>query len=194
MKVMISGKHVEIGDSLRSHIEEKLQQVTQRYVADAVEGGVTLAKENHLFRAEISLHVSHNFIVRAHDEDVDPYRSVDLAMAKLEVQVKRYRTRLRDRRRGEGQSADIPAQYYVLEGKTTEDAGDNPLIIAEMGSEILNLSVGEAVMRMDLSANPVMMFRNNMNGQLNVVYRRDDGHIGWIDPTVVDRGQPTENS
>jgi len=188
MKVMISGKHVEVGDSLRGHIEEKLLQVAQRYVADAVEASVTIAKEHHLFCTEISLRVSHNFIVRAHDEDTDPYRSADLVIAKLEAQMKRYRTRLRDRRRADGQNGTIPAQYYVLEGKNTEEVDDNPLIIAEMGSEILNLSVGEAVMRMDLSASPVMMFRNNINGQLNVVYRRNDGHIGWIDPAV------TENS
>jgi len=186
MKVMISGKHVEIGDSLRSHIEEKLLQVTQRYVGEAVESTVTLTKERHLFFTEISLHVGHNFVVRAQEEDTDPYRSVDLTIAKLEAQMKRYRTRLRDRRRGETQNGNTPAHYYILEGNAEEDTGDNPLIIAETGSEILNLSVGEAVMRMDLSASPVMMFRNNMSGQLNVVYRRDDGHIGWIDPKTGD--------
>ncbi|MEI8295063.1 MAG: ribosome-associated translation inhibitor RaiA [Alphaproteobacteria bacterium] len=182
MKLMIIGKNLEVGNSLRVHIEEKLTQAVQHYVADAVEGGATLTKEKHLFCSEVFVHVSHNFVVRANGEDEDPYRSIDLATAKLEAQMKRYRGRLRDRHRGGGQEGHVPAQYYVLEGHTEEEVGDNPLIIAEMESEVLNLSVSEAVMRMDLSASPVIMFRNNTNGQLNVVYRRDDGNIGWINP------------
>lgn len=183
MKVMISGKHVDIGDSLRNHIQDKLQQVVSRYITDAPDVSVTLDKDHHMFVTDISLHAKHNLVIRAKDNDSDPYRSADLALQKLEERMKRYRNRLRDRHRRENHGNELPAQYYVLDSKADDTEGDTPLVVAEMDSEILTLSVSEAVMRMDLSDNPLVMFRNAKNGQFNVVYRRGDGNIGWIDPS-----------
>lgn len=183
MKVLISGKHVDVGDSLRNHIQDKLKQVVSRYLTDAPDASVTLDKNHHLFVTDIALHAKHNLVIRAKDSDGDPYRSADMAIQKIEERMKRYSNRLRDRHRKEGHENDLTAQYYVLDSRAEDTEGDTPVIVAEMNSEILTLSVSEAVMRMDLSGNPVVMFKNAKNGQFNIVYRRGDGNIGWIDPS-----------
>eukprot|EP01037_Dinobryon_pediforme_P014762 gene14762-14891_t len=115
--------------------------------------------------------------------DEDAYRSASVAVEKLEARIKKYKNRLQDKKRHrDGEHEPMFAQQYILNAE--EDSGeDTPLIIAEMPSEISRLSVGEAVMRMDLADVPLMMFRNASNGELNVVYKRHDGHVGWIDPS-----------
>ncbi len=183
MSVQISGKHVDIGESLSGHIKEGVQGVAKRYFGELIDAQVTLDKESHEFFCNIILHVSKSFVVRAHGADPDAYKAFDLACEKLEKRTSRYKSRLRDRKRG-GEDDVIPALQYVVNA-TEEDKGeDTPVIIAEMSSGLPTLSVGDAVMRMDLSDYPVLMFKNSKHGQLNVVYKRPDGHIGWIDPTI----------
>lgn len=186
MKMMLSGKHVDIGDSLKTHIQEKLEQIITRYVDDALEVAVTLEKVRHLFCTEISLHVSHDFIIRAHGSDANPYRSPDLAIEILEGRLKRYRNRFRDRRRREQEQEEILSAQQYMPGASAEnhDGDEVPLVIADMNHQVLKLSVGEAAMRMDMSDHPFLMFHNAKDDKVNLVYRREDGHIGWIDPTT----------
>lgn len=184
MKISTSGKHIEVGESLKEHIENALKTMVERHLGDALEAQVTVSKGKDQFTTDISVHVSRHFTVRAHAENNDPYRSCDLALEKMEARIHRYKTRLRDQKRVKDEDI-LPAQQYVVNTQEEDLGEDTPLIIAEMSHEIPTLSVGEAVMRMDLSESPVMMFKNTKSDQFNVVYRRHDGHIGWIDPTIV---------
>lgn len=184
MKISTSGKHIEIGESLKAHIDTALKTLVKRHLGDVLEAQVVIAKDKHEFATDISVHVSRHFTVRAHAQDGDPYRSYDLALEKMEAQIHRYKTRLRDQKRAREEDV-LPAQQYVISTQEEDKGEDTPLIVAEMSHDIPTLSVGEAVMRMDLSDSVVMMFKNKSSGDLNVVYRRHDGHIGWIDPTIV---------
>lgn len=181
MKFTLSGKHVDLGESLSSHIQEKIKGLVARYVDDVIEADVVFEKDHHLFRTDITLHVSHNFVVRGSGSDSDPYRCADLALEKIENRLKRYRDRLRDRHRKDPAS-DVSALHYVVSSEAEDSGQDTPLVIAEMNSTIPVLSVSEAVMQMDLAQHVVLMFKNVNNGNFNVIYRREDGHIGWIDP------------
>ncbi|MBX9977212.1 MAG: sigma 54 modulation/S30EA ribosomal C-terminal domain-containing protein, partial [Alphaproteobacteria bacterium] len=119
-----------------------------------------------------------------HGEDADAHRACDLAGERMESRIKRYKSRLRDRKRHtSNEDLFIQAQHYIVNAEDEDQGEDTPLIIAEMTSAVPTLTVGEAVMRMDLSEHPVMMFKNSKHGGLNVVFKRADGHIGWIDPS-----------
>ena len=182
MTINISGKHIDIGESLSNHIHKGVEGIATKHFGEFTDAAVSVTKESHNFFTEIALHINKNFIVRASGEDSDAYRSFDLACEKLEKRISKYKSRLRDRKRQVDD--EIPALQYIVNA-TEEDKGeDTPLIIAEMASAVPTLSVGEAVMRMDLSEYPVLMFKNVKHGNLNVVYKRPDGHIGWIDPTI----------
>ena len=183
MSVKISGKHMEMGASLQSHMEKGVEGVAKRYFGELIDAQVTVEKDTQHFSCDIALHVSKHFVVRAKGSDVDAYKAFDSACEKLEKRVGRYKSRLRDSKRG-GEDSVIPAAQYVVNTHEEDEGHDTPLIIAEMTSAVPTLSVGEAVMRMDLSDYPVLMFQNAKHGQLNVVYKRPDGHIGWIDPTM----------
>ena len=183
MKISTSGKHIEVGESLKTHIETTLKTMVTRHLGDVLEAHVVVSKRKLNFTTDISVHVSRHFTVRAHAEDGDPYRSCDLALEKMEARIHRYKTRLRDQKRTPEEDI-FPAQQYVISGQDEDKGEDTPLIIAEMSHEIPTLTVGEAVMRMDLSESPVIMFKNTKSDQFNVVYRRNDGHVGWIDPTI----------
>ena len=183
MKISTSGKHIEVGESLKTHIETAIKTLVKRQLGDVLEAYVVISKGKLNFTTDISIHVSRHFTVRAHAEDDDPYRSCDLALEKMEARIHRYKTRLRDQKRIPEEDI-FPAQQYVINAQEEDTGEDTPLIIAEMSHEIPTLTVGEAVMHMDLSDSIVMMFKNTKSGQFNVVYRRNDGHIGWIDPTI----------
>lgn len=183
MNISISGKHIEVGDSLKSHIEESLKSIVNRQLGGVLEVQALISKDNaYQFTTDISIHISRHFIVRAHASDTDAYRSCDLALERMVNRIHRYKARLRDQKRG-SEDTILPAQQYVINTQAEDKGEDNPIIIAEMSHDIPTISVGEAVMRMDLTESPVMMFKNPNSGHFNVVYRRNDGHIGWIDPT-----------
>jgi ribosomal subunit interface protein len=184
MKISTSGKHIEIGESLKTHIETSLKTLVSRQLGDVLEAQVIISKDKHEFTSDISVHVSRHFTVRAHAQDGDPYRSCDLALEKMEARIHRYKTRLRDQKRTREHDF-LPAQQYVINAQEEDKGEDTPLVIAEMSHDIPTLSVGEAVMHMDLGESIVMMFKNKSSGHFNVVYRRQDGHIGWIDPAIV---------
>lgn len=187
MKIVVSGKHVDVGDSLREHINTTLKALIERFVDDAVEAHVVFEKSSFQFNCDLSVHVSRHFIVRTHMQDADPYRAFELALNKMESRMTRYRSRLRNRKRHQANEMEevLPAQRYVINGAHEDESEkDVPLIIAEMTSEIPTVTVSEAVMRMDLGEQQTLMFKNPKTGQFNVIYRRQDGNIGWIDPAL----------
>lgn len=190
MQISITGHHIDIGDALRIHIEDSLNDAVEKYFGDAIDAAVVISREKHQFRADIAVHVLRGLHVRGHDEADDAYAALDIAAAHLSKRLRRHKRRLRDHHNAERASELLPAQQYVLAGYDTDEAtnveestGDNPVIIAEDTTHIEEMTVSEAVMRLDIADSPALMFRNAGSGGLNVVYRRADGNIGWIDPT-----------
>ena len=184
MNLAINGKHVDIGETLRGRVEESLNTAVTKYFDNALDGTVTFSRESHLFRVDISVHAGRGMVMQGSANNDEAYAAFDGALTRIAKQLRRYKRRLDGRHKGRGEET-LAAQQYILaaESEDTEVAADdNPTIVAEMPTEIATLTVGEAVMRMDLADTPAMMFRNRAHGRLNVVYRRPDGNIGWIDP------------
>ncbi|MEK9661555.1 MAG: ribosome-associated translation inhibitor RaiA [Alphaproteobacteria bacterium] len=191
MHISVTGHQIDIGDALRSHIEESLAAIVDKYFGDAIEATVVISRERQQFRADIAVHVIRGLHVRGHDSADDAYAAFDIAAAHIGKRLRRHKRRLRDHHTNPRNTERMPAQQYVLAGYepdepagTTEAEGDNPVIIAEDTTHIEELSVSEAVMRLDIADQPALMFRNAGSGSLNVVYRRADGNVGWIDPTA----------
>ncbi len=187
MDISIKGKRLDVGDALRAHVEDQLGAAVFKYFSKAHDANVTISREAHFFRADISVHPLRGVLVQGRSSAGDAYAAFDLALEHIAKQLRRYKRRLNDKHKGRGaEENSIPAQQYTLAPETDDDAElpeeGQPAIIAELPTEIATLSVSEAVMRMDLADVPALMFRNRANGGLNVVYRRPDGNIGWIDP------------
>lgn len=189
MKLRISGQHVDIGESLSAHINDSINSITQGLFENPIDGHVTFTKQRHLFLVEIALHPMSGVIIQGHSSADEPYAAFDLAAEKIKTQLKRYKARLKDHKihKGLKASAGIPAQQYVLQHDPfSEEAANHDeqtIIVAEMASEVDTMTVGEAVMHLDLRDASTLVFKNKKNGGLNIIYRRPDGNIGWIDPT-----------
>jgi ribosomal subunit interface protein len=184
MNLAINGKHVDIGEALRGRVEESLNSAVAKYFDKAPDGTVTFSREAHRFRVDISVHAGRGMVVQGASTNDEANAAFDGALARIAKQLRRYKRRLNARHKGRGEDM-LAAQQYILaaESEDVEVAeDDNPTIVAEMPTEIATLTVGEAVMRMDLADTSAMVFRNRAHGRLNVVYRRADGNIGWIDP------------
>jgi ribosomal subunit interface protein len=195
MQIFIQGKNLDIGEALRGHIERTLPTGVSKYFPDPQEGSVTISRDGQGFRADVNVHVGRDILVHGGAQSQDAYGAFDLAFERITKQLRRYKRRLRDHHRSRSELESVAAQQYVLAGEGTtaseEPVDGEPAIVAEMETIIETLSVGEAVMRMDLADLPVVMFRNRTHGGLNVVYRRADGNVGWIDPRLVNSGEET---
>jgi ribosomal subunit interface protein len=195
MQLTTTGKQVDIGDALRRHIEASLGSILGKYFKTAIEAHVVVSKEAHLTTAEVSIHIGRGIVVNAHAAAPEAYAAFDAAAERLAKQLRRYKRRLRDHH---AKARDLSASTerataYVLapmredaedDDTGVEGAGGGPAVIAEMSTELPSLTVGEAAMRMDLADAAVLLFRNRSHGELNLVYRRADGNIGWIDPEL----------
>lgn len=187
MQLTVKGKQLDVGDALRTHVSESLTAVTEKYFSNPIEANVVFSRDRHLFRADISVHIGRNILLQANAEADEPYASFDLAADKMGKRLRRYKRRLKDHHK-DAPSADLlPAQAYVLEAGPEDWPEDKeepaqPVIVAEMESMIETLTVSDAVMRLDLGDLPALMFRNVAHGGMNMVYRRPDGNVGWVDP------------
>ncbi|MCB2100295.1 MAG: ribosome-associated translation inhibitor RaiA [Rhodobacterales bacterium] len=189
MEITVKAKQLDIGDALRGHVESCLTEGVTKYFENALDATVTFSREAHSFRADISVHPGRGLMVKGGGMGGDAYVAFDSALERIAKQLRRYKRRLRNHHKGGEREDEIMAQYAIIqpepeEKEVEEDA--QPAIIAEMPHHVSTLSVSEAVMRMDLADAPAMMFRNSAHGGLNVVYRRADGNIGWIDPPGAD--------
>ncbi|MDX1400963.1 MAG: ribosome-associated translation inhibitor RaiA [Kiloniellales bacterium] len=202
MQLSVQGKQLDVGDALRVHVDDRLRRTLSKYFGDAVDVTVTMGREAHLYRAIISAHVGRGIRVEAQGESDSPYPAFDLACDHLAKRLRRHKRRIRQHHKENGGGFEgVPAQQYILSGdfddpgqsesevdelgsgSGDDDAGlDEPMVIAEMSTNVQSLTVSEAVMQMDLANLPALMFRNSAHGGLNMVYRREDGNIGWIDP------------
>ena len=197
MHLSVKGKQLDVGDALRSHVAESLNNVVGKYFGKPIEANVVFSREAHLFKADISVHVGRGIMVQSIGEADEPYPAFDTACDKIAKRLRRYKERLKDHHsNSEGALAEaVTAKKYILRAEAEDHAHDHqaaavagsdghqPIVIAEMTTSIDLLTVSEAVMRMELAELPAMMFRNRAHGSLNMVYRRADGHVGWVDPT-----------
>ena len=183
MRIQVNGKQIDVGDALRTHVEAEIETAVTKHSDRPVEAVVTFSRDAHEFRADIALKVSEGLNAKASDKANEIYAAFDGATAKVEKQLRRYKRRLKQHRGEDAQA--VPAASYVLAGASDEDENTEslaPVVIAEMKTDLKSLSVGEAVMQMELEDAAFLMFRNDAHGGLNIVFRRDDGNIGWIDP------------
>jgi ribosomal subunit interface protein len=195
MQLSVSGKHLDVGDSLRGHVTHAIGASAERYFGRAIEGKVVFQRARRAFRADISLHVARGINVQTHGEAEDPYAAFDMAAERLDKRLRRHKRRIVARRKepAEDDASETGTHRvfaaYAQSEAATADGGEDPdhgapAVVAEVAHDIPTLSVSDAVMCLDLGEMPVLMFRNRANGGYNVVYRRPDGTIGWIDPAV----------
>ena len=193
MQLTVKGRHVGVSDRLREHVRERLESAISKYFTAAIDAHVVFESGKRSFEANITIHVGSGITLQSQGEADEIFACFDIAAGRVEKRLRRYKRRLRDHHRGRGaDAARILAQQYVIEAEPeaehhdeqTEPDNLSPVIVAEATTEIAELTVGEAVMRMDLAELPALMFFNRSHGGMNVVYRRADGNIGWIDPQI----------
>lgn len=190
MTIQITGKNVEAGEAYKTYVSDKIRSLLQKYVSRDLNGHVRLEKERGLFKTNCSVRLASGLLLEAHGEGGDAYQSADAAVERLETRVRKYKRRLKDhdasRANGE-RDGDFSARDAVFSSDPEPESdagGDHPLIIAETHRSVMELSVSDAVMHLDLTESTFLVFRNAGTGGINVVYRRNDGHIGWIDAAL----------
>ncbi|HET7211627.1 MAG TPA: ribosome-associated translation inhibitor RaiA [Methyloceanibacter sp.] len=184
MTIQVTGKNMDVGEALRSYVQDRVAHTVEKFTGRETTGHVRIEKEHGEFRTGCTIHLWQGMSLEAHGTAPDAYQSADRACERLEKRVQRYTRRLK-RRGGETPRKETQAADYVIqvppESREERDE-DNPVIIAEAEMPVHEMAVSDAVMQMDLSDRSVVVFRNASHGEINVVYRRDDGNIGWIDP------------
>ena len=196
MALRISGKSIDIGDAFRNHVEARVEDAVAKYFDGGFTGHVTLEREGSGFKTDCAIHLDTGILLRAEGTAQDPHQSFDLAAERIEKRLRRYKRRLKEHHHQRREDT-LPVASYVIAvpDEDAEVAADyNPTIIAEETTSLAVMTVGQAVMAMDLADVPVMVFRLELgggsvdrlrhagHGGINVVYRRNDGHIGWVDP------------
>jgi len=187
MRYQITGKQIDIGQSLQSHVQTELGGVLTKYAGRPTDVNVVFSKSAHEYVCETTVHLSTGLTAQAKAHATEIYAAFEGCTEKMDKQLRRYKRRLKDHHRDRAQPVELSgAGSYILAATDDEDesaqATDAPVIIAETKGQIPSISVGEAVMQMELGAAPVVVFHNEKHDRLNVVYRREDGNIGWIDP------------
>jgi len=187
MRYQISGKQIDVGDALQTHVKTELGVVMDKYSQRPTDAAIVFSREGHLFSCEATVHLSTGLTAQAKGQAAEVYAAFDTCCERMDKQLRRYKRRLKDHHRDRVSPVEFGgASSYILasdEGSDSEEPDTlQPMIIAEMETRIPSISAGEAVMQMELGHSKVLVFRNERHGGLNVVYRRDDGNIGWIDP------------
>ena len=191
MGLRVSGKNLDVGEAIRTQAELRVQSALGKYYEGSYNGHVTLAKDGTGFRSDAVLHLSSGITLEASGTAHDAYQSLDKMVERMEKRLRRYKRRLKDHSgNAHDRRALMEMPSYVIEAPDEdieEDTGSHlngvhPVIVAETTRSLHDLSVGNAVSELDLTGSPVLVFRNAANGRVNIVYRRRDGNIGWIDP------------
>lgn len=189
MALRVSGKNIDIGESLKSQAQDRVAGVVGKYFDGSYTGHVTVSRDGTGFRTDCVLHLSSGITLEASDAAGDAYASLDRTAERIERRLRRYRHRLKDRPAGardrRAEAGALESAYKVIEppGEEALEAGEyHPVVIAEDTRALHRLSVSEAVLDLDLRGVPVVVFIHAGTGRVNVVYRRRDGAIGWVDP------------
>jgi len=197
MQLTVTGKQLDIGDALRSHVADSLEGILGKYFGSAIDATVIMTRDAYLYDAQLSVHIGRGILLQSAGAATAPYLAFDEAADRLAKRLRRYKRRLRDHHRASVESEranqyvlapepdEEPATAETVDGDASSHAAEidtPPLIVAEMQTDLPVLTVREAVMRLDLADLTAMLFRNRAHGGLNLVYRRADGNFGWVDP------------
>ena len=187
MPFRVSGKNIDVGEALRGRINDRIAEAMGKYFDGGYSGHVTVAREGFGFRTECAIHLDSKITLHADGQAADAYASADQAALRVERRLRRYHRRLKQHRsdRLDGRAALEAASYIIAAPEQDSEAeldGFTPVIIAESTTMLKQLSVSDAVMELDMTGAPVLVFRHAAHGGINIVYRRADGHFGWIDP------------
>ena len=202
MTLRVSGKSISVGESLRDRVIERTEEVLRKYFDGNYSGHITLGKDGFGFRTDCALHLDSGITLEADAMAADAYASADQALLLIEKRLRRYKSRLKDRSARKAHAASaalselngmgLDAPSYVIEAPSHDEDDEttefNPVIIAEATTSLKRFSVSEAVMELDLTGAPVMVFQHGSSGRVNVIYRRADGNVGWVDPPATSDG------
>lgn len=187
MRYQITGKQIDIGEALQTHVQNELGSIVDKYAERPTDANVVFSRSGHEYVCEAVIHLSTGLTAQAKAHENEIYAAFESCAEKMEKQLRRYKRRLKDHHKDRSQPVELfGASSYIL--ASAEEDGEQepdslqPIIVAEMETKIPSLSVGEAVMQMEIAGAPVLVFRNEGHDGVNVVYRREDGNIGWIDP------------
>lgn len=187
MRYQISGKQLDVGEALQTHVKAELGETVDKYMQRPTDATVVFSKNAHQYLCEATVHLSTGLTASAKGAATEVYAAFDACREKMDKQLRRHKRRLKDHHK----ERVVPVEFgdaglYVLAAEEDELAAEGtslaPVIVAEMETKVPTLSVGEAVMQMELAGAPLLVFRNEKHGGVNVVHRRDDGNVGWIDP------------
>ena len=190
MQVSISGQHISIGNSLQDYVKGRIQDVVHKYFAHAISTNIHFSKQHFHFICDIVVNdgTGRHIIIKSNSSSDDVYSAFDIALSKLQKQLRKYKSKLTDHHNRSKVSKGVEATKYIISPhEASEDdayeiqASDSPTIIAEKSTEILTLTINEALMKMDLENFPALVFNNSNTGRINVIYYRKDGNISWID-------------
>ena len=187
MRYQVSGKQIDIGTALQQHVKSEIDEVVSKYAERPTDAIVVFSKSGHEFVCEATVHLSTGLTAQARSHENEIYASFDNCAAKMEKQLRRYKRRLKDHHAARKTPVELSsASSYILvsehENEESEPENLQPIIIAEVETTIPKLSVGEAVMQMEISGKNFFVFKNDTNKLVSIVYNRDDGNIGWIEP------------
>lgn len=191
MKINVTGRKMNVGEALTAHVDTRLTVIADKYFSRTIDASVTFATEGHAFRSDVSFHASQGVNLQSRGEADDPYAAFEMAAEKVEKQLRRYKRRLKNHHKPPRRDIelDLTSLDVAPDGEESDEAlggapDDQAIIIAEGRSEIPNISVGDAATLMGMADANAFMFRNTKSDNLEVVYRRPDGNIGWISPTT----------
>ena len=197
MTLRISGKSINVGEALRDRVSDRTDEVLRKYFDGNYSGHITLSKDGFGFRTDCSLHLDSGVTLEAESNATDAYASADAALLMIEKRLRRYKSRLKDRSARKAHVAaaalseldgvTLDAPSYVIEAPAEDDEISvySPVIIAEATTSLKRLSVSEAVMELDFTGAACLVFQHGSSGRVNIIYRRSDGNIGWVDPPTL---------
>lgn len=189
MDIRVSGHQIDTGEALRTHVDSRLQAISDKYFSRTISAQVTFGRGpyDHSFTCDVVAHVPQGVVLKGHGAAADAHAAFDQSADRIEKQLRRYKRRLKDRhaqtQHSEAMSDALDAGYTVFAPPPDdEEAVDHPPVVAETRVDIPSASVSDAVMLLDLRNTNALMFRNSGTGDFNMVYRRGDGTIGWVEP------------
>lgn len=186
MALRISGKHMDVGDSLKSRIEGRIDDAVAKYFGHGFSGHVNMEKQGSFFTTDCMLHLDSGIVLQTSAREADPHVSFDKAAERIEKRLRRYKRKLKGH--NNANSGEVHAAAYSIMETPAEDVeveeDYSPLVVAESSRSVRTQTVAMAVMQLELMDEPVNVFKNAATGVVNVVYKRSDGNIGWVDPAT----------
>lgn len=190
MDIRVSGDGIDLGSAFREHAESRIQAMAKKFFSSSTGASVTLSSgpHDHGFVCEVNLSVAQGLLLKASGRNSDAHQAFERAAERIETQLRRYHSRLKSHydRAVKARKENQEAAYRVFQALESEEAPtpDNPVIVADLRADVPEATVSDAVMLMDLRSTPALLFRNSATGVYNMIYRREDGNIGWVEPGV----------